>query len=81
MSLQEPGENDPEDYDGYVDYVCGRAPGLDGVTYWDGSRDEPECSCAYVEIGHGLRQRKADPECPVHSPDDPEEVERDRDGA
>ena len=31
----------PEDYDGYVDYICGKTPGLDGVTYVDGSIDEP----------------------------------------
>lgn len=35
--------NEPEDYDGYVDYVCGRIPGLDGKTYYDGHvDDEPE---------------------------------------
>lgn len=35
---QPPEDNEPQDYDGYVDYVCGRAPGVDGVTYADGSR-------------------------------------------
>lgn len=37
--------NEPDDYDGYVDYVCDRTPGLDGVTYADGTTvadPEPE---------------------------------------
>lgn len=36
-------DNEPQDYDGYVDYVCGRIPGLDGKTFIDGSvLEEPE---------------------------------------
>lgn len=33
-------ENEPDDYDGYVDYICGRIPGLDGMTFVDGSKLE-----------------------------------------
>jgi hypothetical protein len=39
-----PGEdNEPCDYDGYVQYICGRIPGVDGKTFVDGTVvDEPE---------------------------------------
>jgi hypothetical protein len=42
-SMEDPGRttgdaNEPDDYDGYVDHVTGKVPGLDGVTYVDGSR-------------------------------------------
>jgi hypothetical protein len=30
-------DNEPCDYDGYVAYVCGRIPGVDGKTFVDGS--------------------------------------------
>lgn len=30
-------DNEPQDYDGYVEYVCGRIPGLDGKTFIDGT--------------------------------------------
>lgn len=33
-------DNEPQEYDAYIDYVTGRSPGLDGVTYVDGSRNE-----------------------------------------
>lgn len=33
----DPDENCPDDYEGYVDYVCLRSPGLDGRTYYDGT--------------------------------------------
>jgi hypothetical protein len=44
-SMEDPGRttgdvNEPDDYDGYVDYVTGKVPGLDGVTYVDGSRGD-----------------------------------------
>jgi hypothetical protein len=32
-SLSREISNEPEDYDGYIDYITGRSPGLDGVTY------------------------------------------------
>jgi hypothetical protein len=47
LPVREPGAslpdpNEPEDYDGHVAYVTGRSPGLDGVTYVDGTRDTPQ---------------------------------------
>jgi len=32
--------NEPCDYDGYVDYICGRSPGVDGRTLVDGTAVE-----------------------------------------
>jgi hypothetical protein len=32
--------NEPADHDSYIDYLSGKTPGLDGVTYVDGSRNE-----------------------------------------
>ncbi len=33
--------NEPNDYDSYIDYVSGNAPGLDGKTFVDGETAEP----------------------------------------
>lgn len=30
-------DNEPCDYDGYVAYVCGQIPGVDGKTFIDGT--------------------------------------------
>lgn len=38
----DPEANEPVDYDGYVDYVCGRAPGVDGRTFVNGTVAQKE---------------------------------------
>lgn len=38
MSAVTADPNEPQDYDGYVDYITNRAPGLDGETFEDGTK-------------------------------------------
>lgn len=49
--------NEPEDYDGYVDYLSGRFPGLDGVTYLDKRHPGPGWGSDSAEWSTPLESR------------------------
>lgn len=58
MALEEydPDENEPDDYDSYIRFILGQQVGLDGETYYDGSKaaDSPRdrCRCAHSRAEH-----------------------------
>lgn len=58
--MTSPGDdpNEPCDYDGYVDYVCGRSPGIDGRTLVDGTTvdtEEPQAPEMHVNVNGFLK--------------------------